>query len=122
MLEADPLQGLVPSFARAGVKAMVLVSRNADAMNAVAAEVSKLNSGIKTSVIATDISNDAAVKALYDNITAEYGHADILVNNAGLHKAHGTIQEIDPALWWDDFVSSRTFLDVASTILMRSSH
>ncbi|MFT5196165.1 MAG: NAD(P)-dependent dehydrogenase (short-subunit alcohol dehydrogenase family) [Cellvibrionaceae bacterium] len=50
--------------------------------------------------VPTDISNEDAVKALFDKTVAEFGTVDILVNNAGLVSPMKHFLEADKA-WWD---------------------
>jgi NAD(P)-dependent dehydrogenase (short-subunit alcohol dehydrogenase family) len=56
--------------------------------------------------VAADISDDKAVASLYEKVAAVYGHADVLINNAGIFKAEGTLKDVDPSVWWEDFVCS----------------
>ncbi|CAN8096782.1 unnamed protein product [Discula destructiva] len=105
-------RGQVPAFAKAGAKAVVLVARNVDRLNALAAELNKLYPNVETLVLPADISDAVKVKSLFEKVSATYGHADILVNNAAILKANGIIGSVDPEVWWEDLhINARgTFL------------
>jgi NAD(P)-dependent dehydrogenase (short-subunit alcohol dehydrogenase family) len=47
----------------------------------------------------TDVSDDAAVDRLFDDVSGSLGGLDALVNNAGVAGPTGGIDEIDPADW-----------------------
>ncbi|KAK1749787.1 hypothetical protein QBC47DRAFT_395306 [Echria macrotheca] len=95
--------GVVPAFAKAGPKAIVLVATNASKLAAVEAEVKKINPAVQTLSVATNISDADSVAALFDKVKATYGHADVLVNVAAVLAGGGTLHEEDPALWWQNF-------------------
>ncbi|KAF9877430.1 short chain dehydrogenase reductase [Colletotrichum karsti] len=99
--------GLVPAFAKAGVKAIVLVARSADRLHAVAAHAKTLNPALETLVCPTDITDEAAVKALFEQVRGAYGHADVLVNNAAVCPT-GSLTETEPKAWWGDLATNIT--------------
>ncbi|MCF4165618.1 SDR family oxidoreductase [Zavarzinia compransoris] len=49
--------------------------------------------------IATDVTDEGAVAALFEAAVAAFGRVDVLFNNAGAFGAGGTIDMIDPAAW-----------------------
>ena len=59
-----------------------LLARSETQLRAVAAELQKL--GVKTSVAAADVADEAAVNDAVAHITSELGPPDILINNAGI--------------------------------------
>lgn len=61
---------------------MVLVARSADAIEAVAAEIT--SSGGSAESCQCDLGDDAAVDALLGGVVEHHGRLDILVNNAGI--------------------------------------
>lgn len=46
-----------------------------------------------------DVSDEAQVKALVDDVIKRYGQIDILCNNAGISGSHNPITEQDRAMW-----------------------
>lgn len=100
-------QGLVPIFAKAGLKGLVLVATNAEKLKSVESSVKEKHPQIETLVVATDVSDSASVDALFAQVRAKFGHADILVNNAAVISGGGDIHEEDPSKWWKNFVSPR---------------
>lgn len=105
-------RGHAPAFAKAGAKAIVLVARNVERLEALAMELNRAFPQVETLLFPADISDSLRVKELYQRVNHTYGHADILVNNAAILKAEGPLQSLDPELWWDDLhVNARgTFL------------
>ena len=61
---------------------VVLTARTTDEIEAVAAEIR--NVGEAATAIASDVSNEASVKNLFEQIQSSSGSLDILVNNAGI--------------------------------------
>ncbi|KAK5656637.1 hypothetical protein OQA88_4617 [Cercophora sp. LCS_1] len=95
--------GIVPAFAKAGPKAMVLVATNAEKLAAVEASIKEINPEIQTLSVAADISDIDSVANLFAKIKKNLDHADILVNNAALATGGGNIHEEDPEKWWRNF-------------------
>ncbi len=46
-----------------------------------------------------DVSDEAQVDRLFDEVTRAFGGLDVLVNNAGIAGPTGAVEEIDPAEW-----------------------
>lgn len=65
-------QGHAPAFAKAGAKAVVLVARNVDRLNALAAELNQLYPKVETLVLSADISDPVKIKGLYEQVNATY--------------------------------------------------
>ncbi len=72
---------LARQFAAAGAR-LVLAARDIPRLETVAAECRTL--GGESLVVATDVSDEAACKALVERTVAHFGTIDLLVNNAGL--------------------------------------
>jgi NAD(P)-dependent dehydrogenase (short-subunit alcohol dehydrogenase family) len=99
-------QGIAPAFAKAGAKAIILVSRNEQKLNEVATTLNQTSTGLQVMVAPCNIADNEAVKNLFEKINNEFGHASILINNAGVMQAQGTVAEIEPQQWWEEVVSS----------------
>ena len=80
---------------------IVLVARNAQRLEAAAAEVRK-RSGREVHAIAADLSSLEGVEAMIDTAHALLGRIDILVNNAGSIRA-GAFLEIPDEQWLEDW-------------------
>ncbi|KAI8632517.1 NAD(P)-binding protein [Xylariaceae sp. FL1651] len=98
-------KAFAPAFAKAGVKGLVLIATNSDGLKNTEQQVKKINSGIQTLVIPTDISDESAVASAFSSVKAKFGHANILINNAGANSdGEGVrIGDADPAAWWRQF-------------------
>ncbi|KIW11831.1 hypothetical protein PV08_09104 [Exophiala spinifera] len=96
-------RGIVPAFAKAGPKALVLVARSLASLEATEAVVREINPSIKVLLVPTSISDEAAVTSLYETVRTTLGHADVLVNNAGSNTEVALIGDSTPAKWWADF-------------------
>ena len=70
------------ALAGAGAR-LALASRNKEQLQAVAGEVRKL--GAEAEVFVADVTAEADVKRLENEVTARFGRAQILVNNAGIN-------------------------------------
>ncbi|MBN2557886.1 MAG: 3-oxoacyl-ACP reductase FabG [Clostridia bacterium] len=69
------------TFARQGAQVAVNYANNREEALKVAKEIEKL--GKKSLCIKCDVSDEKAVKGMFDHIKREWGYIDILVNNAG---------------------------------------
>lgn len=96
-------RGIVPAFAKAGPKALVLVGRNDSALKKVEEQVKSINSSIQVLAKSVSISDEDSVEQLYKSIQQQFGHADVLVNNAGVNNEGGFIGDSAPKSWWNDF-------------------
>lgn len=63
---------------------LILLSRSADKLTALAGSLQKSNAGLTVFTIPVDIQDHAALSTAIANITKQVSHIDILVNNAGL--------------------------------------
>ncbi|TGJ87345.1 hypothetical protein E0Z10_g1499 [Xylaria hypoxylon] len=98
-------KAFAPAFAKAGVRGLVLIATNSEALKNVEHEVYKINSEIQTLAIPTDISDGQAVASAFEKIKATFVHADILINNAGVNSdgEGAIISQADPERWWRQF-------------------
>ena len=88
----------------AGAAGLALVGRNVETLNATAEKVKAITESAIVSVHSTDITSESEVKTLYEKIGTQLGGADVLINNAATMNS-GNTGDIEPALWWQDFVS-----------------
>jgi NAD(P)-dependent dehydrogenase (short-subunit alcohol dehydrogenase family) len=98
-------QGLVASFARAHPKALVLLARNVSQLDETAQEVRAIDASIEVLTVPTDVADEAAVAAAFDQVQNKFGTADVLVNNAGVGGAMGFIGDVDAEKWWNVMAS-----------------
>ncbi|MFV0439251.1 MAG: SDR family NAD(P)-dependent oxidoreductase [Desulfopila sp.] len=63
---------------------VVVSSRNLDAITAVAKKITA-ETGSEAIAITADVTDEASVKALFDQVVAKYGRVDILVNAMGMN-------------------------------------
>jgi NAD(P)-dependent dehydrogenase (short-subunit alcohol dehydrogenase family) len=78
---------------------VVVVSRTAEAIDAVASEIS--TSGGKALAIAADVSRDADIARIISATLERFGGIDILVNNAAIIPASKNLVDSDPQVWRD---------------------
>lgn len=98
-------EGFAPAFAKAGVRGLVLLARNAEKLTEVETRITLINPDVKVLNLAVDIANSQSVDAAFEKIKARFGHVDILVNNAGRNAADNgaLIDDADPEVWWSNF-------------------
>lgn len=98
-------RGFAPAFAKAGIKGLVLLARNVEALKAVETQIREVNSAVDIISIGTNIADSKAVEVAFDKIKTVFGHADILINNAGINDDGGgaLIGDQDPDTWWSNF-------------------
>lgn len=92
------------SFAKAGAKALYLISRSQDGLDKTRELVLSTNSDVKVFTKAISITDEDAVRELFLQIISEYGKADVLINCAGIG-AGGSLLTAPVADIWRDFVS-----------------
>lgn len=80
-------------LARAGWR-LVLAGRRAEALERVAAELPE-----GAACVPTDVSDPAAVEALFATVAEQFGRLDLLFNNAGIFTPAATVDEIAVADW-----------------------
>jgi len=99
-----PFQGIVPSFAKAGAKGLILLARGQAGLDEAAAKARALNASVRVETVAMDISSEEAVAALFEKVGRDFGHADVLINNAVASEGGGAgaLHEVPVAAWWTD--------------------
>ena len=88
-------KGMARAFAREGAP-LVLASRNRVNLEETAAEIS--TAGVPVHIIPTDVTDEAQVKALFEQTMAEFGRVDILINNSGAFDG-GPVDELPLETW-----------------------
>lgn len=89
-------RALASRFARGGARGVVVADNDAGGAARVAAEVGGM-------AVETDVSREADVKRLVDEVTGRYGHIDLFCSNAGIGGMPGGAEVPDEA-WrqiWD---------------------
>ena len=118
-------RGFAPAFPKAGVKGLVLLARNREQLEAVAAQIRNISSKTEVMCVSVNISDAKEVERAFRKIKEAFGHADILVNNVGINagKHDGPIETQDPETWWSNFeVNGKgTFLVTRSFIRLLPS-
>ncbi len=84
-------------FAREGAR-VVLASRTAAEIEAVAAQINEMGAAHPALAVPTDVSDEAAVQALFAQVEQTFGPVDILVNNAATIEVRNFV-EMDLATW-----------------------
>jgi 3-oxoacyl-[acyl-carrier protein] reductase len=88
-------RAMAVALAKEGVH-VGLLARTASQLEEAATELQAL--GVKTSVAAADVADEAAVNAAVAHIQGELGPIDILINNAGIG-TFGKFLDVAPAEW-----------------------
>ncbi|CAJ2501321.1 Uu.00g041740.m01.CDS01 [Anthostomella pinea] len=98
-------KAFAPAFAKAGVKALILLATNGDKLKTVEQQIKEINTNIETLTLTADISDPPSVSTAFKQIKARFGHADILINNAGINADGNGIHicDADPDTWWRQF-------------------
>jgi 2-dehydro-3-deoxy-D-gluconate 5-dehydrogenase len=87
--------GMARGLAQAGA-AVAVAGRNTKKSEAAAAELAKL--GVKTTVIAVDVADEASSRKMIQEAKKQLGRVDILINNAGIN-IRKPPQELSLAEW-----------------------
>ena len=76
---------------------VILVSRTRDELEAVAEKIKAIG---RTAMVADcDISDDKAMKSLFEDVQKRFGRLDILFANAGINGVWAPIEELTPEEW-----------------------
>lgn len=88
-------KGIARAYAAEGAD-LVLASRKHANLEQTAEEL--VDAGVKILVVPTDVTDEAAVSALFDAATQEFGRVDVLINNSGAFDG-GPIDELSLDTW-----------------------
>ncbi|HXV43748.1 MAG TPA: SDR family oxidoreductase [Anaerolineae bacterium] len=88
-------KGIARAFAKEGAN-LVLASRNKENLEATAAELHPLGGTVL--VVATDVTDEAQVVALFERARQVFGRLDILVNNSGAFDG-GPLEALSLETW-----------------------
>ncbi|KAL7905386.1 putative oxidoreductase ucpA [Trichoderma velutinum] len=105
-------EAMALSFAKAGAKALYLISRSQDGLDKTRELVLSINSNVKVFTKALSITDEDVVQELFLQISSEYGKADVLINCAGIGSG-GALLTASVADIWRDFE-----VNVKGTIIM----
>lgn len=89
------------AFAAKGAR-VVVAARRAERLSGLVDRIER--DGGSAIAVATDVTDEAAVAALFDAAMARFGQVDVLVNNAGI--ADSTPAEQTPAELWHQVIDS----------------
>ena len=89
---------------RFGVEGALVAATDINAEGAGAASESINATGGRAIAVATDVSDEEQVNALFDQVLEQCGTVDVLVNNAALVAPNRHFLEADKD-WWDSFVA-----------------
>lgn len=88
-------RGIARALAREGAK-LVLAARSADTLDEAAGECARL--GVDVLPVACDVTDEAAVDALFSRAMERFGRLDLLVNNAGAFDG-GPLDQLSVEAW-----------------------
>ena len=98
-------RGIVPAFAQAGVKALVLIATNIAKLETVGEDARKIEQDIEVLALSVDISSREQVEKAWEKINARYPKVDLLINNAGIESTDSDkTHELDPDVFFRNFV------------------
>ena len=60
---------------------------------------------VPTLVAAGNVSNEDDIKSIFTKAAEKFGTVDVVINTAGTMDTDTVIGKIEPAKWWNDFVS-----------------
>lgn len=108
------------SFAKAGAKAIILIARNAEELEAAAQDLRNINPDIEVLARSVDIRVETAVRDLFIDVKSKFGTADVLINNAGSGKAALPVGEVDISDFWYVFVRASDYLCLDQLLTVKS--
>jgi NADP-dependent 3-hydroxy acid dehydrogenase YdfG len=99
-------RGIAPAFVKSGVKAIVLIARNADKLTEVENQLRAINPNVEVFSMSVDIVSADQVSQAWSEINSRYKKVDILINNAGIESTDSNkTHELDPDIFFKNFVS-----------------
>lgn len=95
-------KGIAKAFVQAGAKAVVILSRRQNVLDAAKAELEKIGSS-KILAFRADILDKPALEKAFAATEEQVGKIDVLVANAAYLPNTATVTEVDLADWWKAF-------------------
>ena len=80
---------------------VAICARSEDALAAAAAELRERHPDARIHTRAADVSSEASVDALVDDVVTMFGGLDVLIANAGVYGPKGPIEAVDWDAWVD---------------------
>ena len=110
------------AFTQANASAIIITGRTQQTLLETKMELEKLNPGTKVCTFVGDVTDEAAVRTIFDSIKQDFGHVDVFVSNAGYLPEPTPISKQDSDDFWKAFEINtkgafnvvRAFLSVAS--------
>lgn len=93
-------RAMAAKFAAAGAD-VAIVARRPEVLEQARQEISRQANGRTIKAYPCDVSDAAAIEALFAKVSADFGQVDILVNNAGTSQT-GKFEEITDEVWQAD--------------------
>lgn len=91
-------EAIASTLAQAGASVVVNYFPDPEQLNRGRAEA--VSSRIGGAVMPADVRDEAQVRAMFDQVQAQFGRLDIVINNAGVLRDR-TLKKLTPALWQD---------------------
>lgn len=88
-------------YAHASVAGIIICARTTSQLDEVEASIKKISGDVKVKKVTIDVTNDAAVAKLSEEVKREFGRLDVLVNNAGGSAEWSPIADSKPEEWWN---------------------
>ncbi len=100
-------KSIAPAFAKAGVKAIVLIATNVTKLASVEENLKKINPDLEVLALSVDILSIEQVTKAWSEINLRFPKVYILVNNAGVECSESgkMMHEQDPDIFFKNFVS-----------------
>ena len=86
-------------FAMQGAAHVVVADIDAEGVHATAAAINSVGAQTVASAAAVDVTDEAAVIAMVDQVVADHGRLDIAFNNAGISDHMAEFHNLDKARW-----------------------
>ncbi|KAF7560972.1 hypothetical protein G7046_g3184 [Stylonectria norvegica] len=96
-------EGACQQWAKAGALAVVLAARSKDTIDAAASALNASAPATKTLAVATDVSSEAQVHALFEQAIAQFGRVDVVVHAAGVLGPIANLGDAPVDDWWRGF-------------------
>lgn len=98
-------RAISPSWAQAGVSAIVVCSRKAADLESVVDDVKKANANVEVLALSCDVTQSEQVAQLFKAIKEKFGKLDVVIANAGIANQGleaPKIGDMDYEAWWND--------------------